>query len=63
VIPLAEKDIPAPLRQKRLAAEAKIETLRTLKKTLEAEMYYGDLEKLFIELAVINDEIETARKK
>ncbi len=63
VIPPTEKDVPEPLRKKRLAAEGKIETLRTLKKTLEAEIYYRDLEKLFIELAVINDEIETARKK
>ena len=63
VIPPAEKDIPAPLRKKRLAAEAKIETLRSLKKTLEAEIYYRDLEKLFVELAATNDEIETAQQE
>ncbi|MEC8988337.1 MAG: hypothetical protein VYB66_03770, partial [Verrucomicrobiota bacterium] len=63
VIPPAEKDIPAPLRKKRLAAEAKIETLRSLKKTLEAEIYYRDLEKLFLELAATNDEIETAQQE
>ena len=63
VIPAAEKDIPAPLRKKRLAAEAKIETLRSLKKTLEAEIYYRDLEKLFLELAATNDAIETAQQE
>ena len=63
VIPPAEKDIPAPLRKKRLAIEAKIETLRSLKKTLEAEIYYRDLEKLFLELAETNDEIETAQQE
>ena len=63
VIPPAEKAIPAPLRKKRLAAEAKIETLRSLKKTLEAEIYYRDLEKLFLELAATNDEIETAQQE
>ena len=63
VIPPAEKDIPAPLRKKRLAIEAKIETLRSLKKTLEAEIYYRDLEKLFLELAATNDEIETAQQE
>ena len=63
VIPPAEKDIPAPLRKKRLVAEAKIETLRSLKKTLEAEIYYRDIEKLFLELAVLNDEIETAQQE
>ena len=63
VIPPAEKDIPAPLRKKRLATEAKIETLRSLKKTLEAEIYYRDLEKLFLELAATNDEIETAQQE
>ena len=63
VIPPAEKDIPAPLRKKRLVAEAKIETLRSLKKTLEAEIYYRDLEKLFLELAATNDEIETAQQE
>ena len=63
VIPPAEKDIPAPLRKKRLAAEAKIETLRSLKKTLEVEIYYRDLEKLFLELAATNDEIETAQQE
>ena len=63
VIPPAEKDIPAPLRKKRLAAEAKIETLRSLKKTLEAEIYYRNLEKLFLELAATNDEIETAQQE
>ena len=63
VIPPAEKDIPAPLRKKRLAAEAKIETLRSLKKTLDAETYYSDLEKLFLDLAALNDEIETVRQK
>ena len=62
VIPPAEKDIPAPLRKKRLAAEAKIETLRSLKKTLDAETYYSDLEKLFLDLAALNDEIETAQQ-
>jgi hypothetical protein len=41
--------------------EAKIETLRSLKKSLEADVYYRDLEKLFIELASINDEIETTQ--
>ena len=63
VIPPAEKDIPAPLRKKRLVAEAKIETLRSLKKTLQAETYYRDLEKLFLELATLNDEIETAQQE
>ena len=63
VIPAAEKDIPAPLRKKRLAAEAKIETLRSLKKTLDGETYYRDLEKLFLELATLNDEIETAQQE
>ena len=63
VIPPVEKDIPAPLRKKRLAIEAKIETLRSLKKTLEAEIYYRDLEKLFLELAATNDEIETAQQE
>ena len=63
VIPPAEKDIPAPLRKKRLAIEAKIETLRSLKKTLEAEIYYRDLEKLFLELTATNDEIETAQQE
>ena len=63
VIPPAEKDIPAPLRKKRLAAEANIETLRSLKKTVDAEVYYRDLEKLFLELASVNDEIEAARQK
>ncbi|MFL3666641.1 MAG: hypothetical protein ACJ06V_08680, partial [Verrucomicrobiota bacterium] len=63
VIPPAEKGIPAPLRKKRLAIEVKIETLRSLKKTLEAEVYYRDLEKLFLELAATNDEIETAQQE
>jgi len=63
VIPPAEKGIPAPLRKKRLAIEAKIETLRSLKKTLDAEVYYRDLEKLFLELASTNDEIETAQQE
>ncbi|MEE2947514.1 MAG: hypothetical protein VX392_04280 [Verrucomicrobiota bacterium] len=63
VIPPAEKDIPIPLRTKRLAAEAKIETLRSLKKTIDTEVYYRDLEKLFLELAGVNDEIEIARQK
>ena len=63
MIPPAEKDIPAPLRKKRLAAEANIETLRSLKKTVDAEVYYRDLEKLFLELASVNDEIEAARQK
>ena len=47
----------------RLAAEAKIETLRSLKKTIETEVYYRDLEKLFLELAATNDEIETAQQE
>ena len=63
VIPPAEKDIPAPLRKKRLAAEVKIETLRSIKKTIDAELYYRDLEKLFLDLAALNDEIETARQQ
>ena len=63
VIPPAEKGIPAPLRKKRLAIEAKIETLRSLKKTLDAEVYYRDLEKLFLELAATNDEIEAAQQE
>ena len=63
VIPPAEKDIPAPLRKKRLTTEAKIETLRSLKKTLEAEIYYRDIEKLFLELAALNDEIETTQQE
>ena len=63
VIPLAEKGIPTPLRKKRLAIEAKIETLRSLKKTLDAEVYYRDLEKLFLELATTNDEIEAAQQE
>ena len=63
VIPPAEKGIPAPLRKKRLAIEAKIETLRSLKKTLDAEVYYRDLEKLFLELATTNDEIEAAQQE
>ena len=62
VIPPAEQDIPAPLRKKRLAVEAKIESLRSLKKTVDAEVYYRDLEKLFLELASVNDEIEAARQ-
>ena len=62
-IPLAEKGIPTPLRKKRLAIEAKIETLRSLKKTLDAEVYYRDLEKLFLELATTNDEIEAAQQE
>lgn len=63
VIPPAEKGIPAPLRKKRLAIEVKIETLRSLKKTLDAEVYYRDLEKLFLELATTNDEIEAAQQE
>ena len=63
VIPPAEKDIPAPLRKKRLTTEAEIETLRSLKKTLEAEIYYRDIEKLFLELAALNDEIETTQQE
>ena len=63
VIPLAEKGIPTQLRKKRLAIEAKIETLRSLKKTLDAEVYYRDLEKLFLELATTNDEIEAAQQE
>ena len=63
VIPPAEKDIPAPLRKKRVTTEAEIETLRSLKKTLEAEIYYRDIEKLFLELAALNDEIETAQQE
>ncbi|MEC9081094.1 MAG: hypothetical protein VYE44_04895, partial [Verrucomicrobiota bacterium] len=61
VVPAAEKEIPEPLRKKRAEVEAKIETLRSLKKSLEADVYYRDLEKLFIELASINDEIETTQ--
>ena len=63
VIPPTEKDVPEPLRKKRLDTEAKIETLRSLKKTLDAEIYYRDLEKLFLELAATNDEIETAQQE
>jgi hypothetical protein len=63
VIPPAEKDIPPPLRKKRLATEAEIETLRSLKKTVETETYYRDLEKLFLELAALNNEIETAQQE
>lgn len=61
VVPAAEKEIPDSLRKKRAEVEAKIETLRSLKKSLEADVYYRDLEKLFLELASINDEIETAQ--
>lgn len=61
VVPAAEKEIPEPLRKKRAEVEAKIETLRSLKKSLEADVYYRDLEKLFLELASINDEIETTQ--
>ncbi len=61
VVPAAEKEISEPLRKKRAEVEAKIETLRSLKKSLEADVYYRDLEKLFLELASINDEIETAQ--
>ena len=48
VVPAAEKEIPEPLRKKRAEVEAKIETLRSLKKSLEADVYYRDLEKLFV---------------
>lgn len=61
VVPAAEKEIPEPLRKKRGEVEAKIETLRSLKKTLEADIYYRDLEKLFLDLAKVNDEIESAQ--
>tara|TARA_Y100001934_G_C12309009_1_gene753941 strand:- start:187 stop:1224 length:1038 start_codon:yes stop_codon:yes gene_type:complete len=61
VVPPGEKDIPGPLREKRTGVEAKIETLRSLKKSLDADVYYRDLEKLFLELAAINDEIESAQ--
>ena len=63
VIPTMEKDVPGPLRKKRLAVESQIETLRSLKKTLDSEIYYRDLEKLFLELAIVNDEIEAVRQK
>ena len=61
VVPHAEKEIPGPLRVKRARVEAKIETLRSLKKSLETDVYYRDLEKLFLELATINDEIESSQ--
>ena len=61
VVPAAEKEIPEPLRKKRAEVESKIETLRSLKKTLEADIYYRDLEKLFLDLARVNDEIESAQ--
>ena len=58
---IRDRDIPGPLREKRTGVEAKIETLRSLKKSLDADVYYRDLEKLFLELAAINDEIESAQ--
>lgn len=61
VVPAAEKEIPEPLRKKRAEVESKIETMRSLKKTLEADIYYRDLEKLFLDLARVNDEIESAQ--
>ena len=61
VVPPAEKDIPGLLRERRAGVEVKIETLRSLKKSLEADVYYRDLEKLFLELATINDEIDSAQ--
>ena len=61
VVPAAEKEIPEPLRKKRAEVEAEIETLRSLKKTLEVDIYYRDLEKLFLDLAKVNDEIESAQ--
>ena len=60
IVPLKEQDIPEPLRNKRSQVENKIETLRSLKKTLGADVYYRDLEKLFIELAKVNDQIESS---
>ena len=64
VIPPAEKDIPAPLRKKRLAAEAKIETLRfAQKKPSTAKPTTATSKKLFLELATLNDEIETAQQE
>ena len=61
VVPAAEKEIPELLRKKRAEVESKIETMRSLKKTLEADIYYRDLEKLFLDLARVNDEIESAQ--
>ena len=61
VVSAAEKEIPEPLRKKRAEVESKIETMRSLKKTLEADIYYRDLEKLFLDLARVNDEIESAQ--
>ena len=58
IIPLTEQAIFPELRNKRSKVEAKIETLRTLKKDLDKDEYYLDLEKLLIELAKINDQIE-----
>lgn len=61
VVPLKERDIPQPLRNKRSKIETKIETLRSLKNSLNADVYYQDLEKLFIELSKVNDQIESSQ--
>ena len=58
IVPLKEQAISPELRNKRSKVESKIETLRTLKKDLDKNVYYRDLEKLLIELAKINDQIE-----
>jgi hypothetical protein len=58
VVPLKEKGISETFREKRTQIENKIETLRSLKKTLDVDIYYRDLEKLFLELAKLNNQIE-----
>ena len=58
VVPLKEKGISQTFRKKRTQIENKIETLRSLKKTLDVDVYYRDLEKLFLELAKLNNQIE-----
>ena len=58
VVPLKEKGISETFRKKRTQIENKIETLRSLKKTLDVDIYYRDLEKLFLELAKLNNQIE-----
>jgi hypothetical protein len=57
-VPLKEKGISETFRKKRTQIENKIETLRSLKKTLDVDIYYRDLEKLFLELAKLNNQIE-----
>ena len=54
VVPLKEKGISESFRNKRTQIENEIETLRSLKKTLDVDIYYRDLEKLFLELSKLN---------